>query len=350
MTESVSPHSSEILKAYRLRIRKRIFLTLLLGLLLIFFSVLDIQIGSADISFVNLWNTLITGPNGDSSETFIIWEIRLPMTLTCLFVGASLSLAGLLIQTITNNPLASPYTLGVTAGSSFGAAVAITVGFSVFGQIWVGVSLASLLMALLVSCFIMYLGSTKRLNATTLILVGVIMNFFFQALQQYLLYRASPEVSQIISSWTFGNLQRSTWISSGISSLTWIIALLISFCYSWKLTALSDGAERAQGLGINTNRLKIFTFTVSSLLIASAVSFIGTVAFVGLISPHCAKLSVGDDQRFLIIVSSIIGSVLMLAASVLSKLISEGATLPVGIVTSIIGVPFLFFLLMRMRE
>ena len=128
------------------------------------------------------------------------------------------------------------------------------------------------------------------------------------------------------------------------------IVLLISFCYSWKLTALSDGTERARGLGINTDQLRMFVFTVSSVLVASAVAFIGTVAFVGLISPHCAKLLLGDDQRFLIIGSSMVGSALMLAASIISKLMSEGATLPVGIVTSIVGVPFLFFLLLRSRE
>ena len=94
----------------------------------------------------------------------------------------------------------------------------------------------------------------------------------------------------------------------------------------------------------------MFVFTVSSVLVASAVAFIGTVSFVGLISPHCAKLLLGDDQRFLIIGSSMVGSALMLAASIISKLMSEGATLPVGIVTSIVGVPFLFFLLLRSRE
>lgn len=121
-------------------------------------------------------------------------------------------------------------------------------------------------MALTVSAFIFYLGSKRSLTATTLILVGVIMNFFFQALQQYLQYRASPEIAQIISGWTFGNLQRSSWISTGVSSTCWTIVLLISFCYSWKLTALSDGTERARGLGINTDQLRMFVFTVSSVL------------------------------------------------------------------------------------
>lgn len=272
------------------------------------------------------------------------------MTFTCLFVGASLSLAGLLIQTITHNPLASPYTLGVTAGASFGAAVSITLSFAVLGQVWIGTSLSALVMALSVSALIFYLGNRRSLTSTTLILVGVIMNFFFQALQQYLQYRASPEIAQVISGWTFGNLQRSSWISASVSAFTWTAAMFISLTYAWKLTAFADGAERANGLGINTNRLRMFVFSVSSVLVSAAVAFIGTVAFVGLIAPHCTKMILGDDQRFLIISSSIMGSILMLAASVISKLLSDGATLPVGIVTSVIGVPFLFFLLMRSKE
>ena len=358
-----------IIRQYRNRIRKKVLSTMLVGLILSVLVFLDIQVGSSSIAFKDLVDAVLKGPAGGSSASFIVWEIRLPMTFTCLFVGASLSLAGLLIQTITNNPLASPYTLGVTAGASFGAAIAITTGFALFGQIWLGVSLAALVMALsvagylwigtallalvfalAVSLLIFYLGCLKGMSTSTLILSGIIMNFFFQALQQYLQYRASPEIAQIISGWTFGNLQRSSWISAGVSSTCWTIVLLISFCYSWKLTALSDGTERARGLGINTDQLRMFVFTVSSVLVASAVAFIGTVAFVGLISPHCAKLLLGDDQRFLIIGSSMVGSALMLAASIISKLMSEGATLPVGIVTSIVGVPFLFFLLLRSRE
>lgn len=336
--------------SYRRRIRKRVLISFALILLMLILLLADIQVGTSDISSASLLRAILDGPDGSSSSAFIIWEIRLPMTFTCLFVGASLSLAGLLIQTITHNPLASPYTLGVTAGASFGAAVSITLSFTVLGQVWIGTSLSALVMALSVSALIFYLGNRRSLTSTTLILVGVIMNFFFQALQQYLQYRASPEIAQVISGWTFGNLQRSSWISASVSAFTWTAAMLISLTYAWKLTAFADGAERANGLGINTNRLRMFAFTVSSILVSAAVAFIGTVAFVGLIAPHCTKMILGDDQRFLIISSSIMGSILMLAASVISKLLSEGATLPVGIVTSVIGVPFLFFLLMRSKE
>ena len=143
-----------IIRQYRNRIRKKVLSTMLVGLILSVLVFLDIQVGSSSIAFKDLVDAVLKGRAGGSSASFIVWEIRLPMTFTCLFVGASLSLAGLLIQTITNNPLASPYTLGVTAGASFGAAIAITTGFALFGQIWLGVSLAALVMALTVSAFI----------------------------------------------------------------------------------------------------------------------------------------------------------------------------------------------------
>lgn len=112
-----------IIRQYRNRIRKKVLSTMLVGLILSVLVFLDIQVGSSSIAFKDLVDAVLKGRAGGSSASFIVWEIRLPMTFTCLFVGASLSLAGLLIQTITNNPLASPYTLGVTAGASFGAAM-----------------------------------------------------------------------------------------------------------------------------------------------------------------------------------------------------------------------------------
>lgn len=334
---------------YASQLKRRILLSSFLAVLTLVMFFLDVQIGSSYLSVNDVIKTVLTGPGGDSSASFIIWDLRIPMTLTCVFVGASLGLAGLLIQTITNNPLASPYTLGVTAGASFGAAVSITLGFSIAGQLWVGTSVTALVFALSISFFIFYIGKLRTMSATTLILVGIIMNFFFQALQQYLQYVASPEVAQIIAGWTFGNLQRSSWTSVFVSGICWILCFILIMPKVWKLTALSAGEERAASLGIDISALRLFIFILSSILVASAVGFIGTVAFVGLIAPHCAKLLLGGDQRFLLPCASMFGCLLMLGASVISKLLSEGATLPVGIVTSVIGVPFLFALLLKSR-
>ncbi|GFI61394.1 hemin transport system permease protein HmuU [Clostridiales bacterium] len=307
----------------------------------------DLCTGSSGMDIFMVLQTLFLGPNGDTVNTLIIWSIRLPMTLTCIFVGASLALAGLQVQTITNNPLASPYTLGISAGASFGAAVSIALGLTIAGVQWIGTAFLAFLFAIGVSLAIFFLGRAKGLNTGTLILIGIIMNFFFTALQQYLQYTSSAEVAQIISNWSFGNLSRSSWASVWSGAVISISGFVIINNLSWKLTALTAGEERAKSLGIDVERLRITTFVICAVLIAGAVGFIGTVAFVGLVAPHCARMLVGEDQRFLTPVTTIFGSLIMLMASIVAKMLSNGSMLPVGIITSIVGVPFLFILLMR---
>jgi iron complex transport system permease protein len=310
-------------------------------------SMVDLLIGSSGLTVRDVAGILMEGPRGESSGSTIIWSLRLPMTLTCVFVGGSLSLAGLQIQNITNNILASPYTLGITAGSSFGAAIAVTAGLTVFGQLWLGTIIMALILALSISLLIYQLGRLRGLSPGTLILSGIIMNFFFQALQQYLQYRASPEVAQIIAGWTFGNLARSTWICVSANSALLLAGLFILSRMAWKLTALTIGEDRALSLGVNVRRLRLQVFLLSAFMVAGAVGFIGTVAFVGLVAPHCAKLVMGEDQRFLQPSATLLGASLLLSASIVAKLLSSGSMLPVGIVTSIVGVPFLFVLLMK---
>ena len=183
------------------------------------------------------------------------------------------------------------------------------------------------------------------MTPTTLILAGIVMNFFFMALHQFLVYVASPEVAQLISGWTFGNLERAGWLSAACAFGTLLLAPKV-----WALTTLSIGEERAKSLGIQVSRLRLLVFSTASVLIAASVSFIGTIAFVGLVAPHCAKLLLGDDQRFLMPASMLFGGAILLLSSLLSKFISTGAMLPVGIITSIVGVPFLFVLLLKNRR
>lgn len=327
--------------------RKRIIILLASIIAALTALITDLCVGSSGMGAGEIISILLAGPHGEDVGTLIIWSIRLPMTLTCVFVGASLALAGLQVQTITNNPLASPYTLGISAGASFGAAISITMGLSIAGVQWIGTASMAFIFAIGVSLAIFFLGRAKGMNTSTLILTGIIMNFFFTALQQYLQYTASAEVAQIISNWSFGNLSRASWASVWVSAVIFIIGFLIMSRLTWKLTALTAGEERAKSLGINVERLRIIVFIVCALLIAGAVGFIGTVAFVGLVAPHCARMLVGEDQRFLTPVTTILGSLIMLVASTVAKLMSNGSMLPVGIITSIVGVPFLFVLLMR---
>lgn len=332
---------------YRLqgRNRRRVLTAGLLGLVALVLA--DLTTGSSGMNLETVLKALAQGPEAASTEAVIVWSIRLPMTLTALFVGSALSLAGLQIQNITGNALASPSTLGISSAAGFGAAASISLGITVFGMLWIGTALAAFLMALVVSAAIYWLGGRRGMTPSTVILAGIVMNFFFMALQQFLQYHASPEVAQLISGWTFGNLERSTWTSAATAAAATIAASLYLIGRSWELTALTIGEERAQSLGVAVRSLRIFAFSVSAVLIACAVSFIGTVSFVGLVAPHLAKLTLGEDQRYLLPGSLLAGGMLMLASSVAAKLLSSGAVLPVGIVTSLVGVPFLLVLLLK---
>jgi iron complex transport system permease protein len=335
---------------YRAIVRRRAVICIgsLIGLFLLILA--DLMIGPSWITISEVLTTLLDGPTGDTINTAIVWSVRLPMTFTCIFVGASLGLAGIKVQTICNNPLASPYTLGITSGAAFGAAIAIFAGFSIAGFLWLGTSVLAFIFAGGVSLAIYMIGKMKGMSTITIILAGIVMNFFFVALQQLLQHKASAEVSQLIASWTFGSLVRSSWTSVAVSGCILVVCTIFVTRYVWQLTALTTSEENAKSLGVDTESVRFKMFMSASLLTAGAVSFIGTVAFVGLVAPHCARLLVGDDQRYLIPGSVIFGSMLMLAASTTAKLIGGGSMIPVGIITSLVGVPALFILLMKSKR
>ena len=317
------------------------------ALLLLIAVGLDLAVGSSAMPLSDLVSALFSGPDASDINATIVWSLRLPMTLTALFVGTALAMAGLQIQNITQNALASPSTLGITSAASFGAALAISLGLSVLGQFWIATATTALLFALFVSFAIYFLSARRGMTPETVILAGIVVNFFFLALQQVLIYRSSPEVAQIINGWTFGNLERASWLAVGLNAVMTLLIAVFLLKRSWAITALTLGEERALSLGIPVKRLRIETFFLSALLIAGAVAFIGTVSFVGLVAPHIAKMLLGEDQRFLLPGTLLSGALLMVLSSLFAKLISAGAIIPVGIITSLVGVPFLLALLVR---
>lgn len=333
---------------YRQSTLKRSAVTAGVGILALLLFLTDLAVGTSDLSLPDAVAALFS--SGSDPAGFIVREIRLPSSLTAVAVGAALALAGLLIQTITANPLASPTTLGVTSGASFGAALAITSGFAVAGELWLGTVSSAFVAALLISAAILTLGRRQHMSPAALILAGIVMNFFFMALEELLVYLASPETAQLINGWTFGNLERAGQLSAAVPAAAILVSLLFTAPAVWHFTTLSMGEERAKSLGVPVEKLRITAFTVSALLIAAAVSFIGTIGFVGLVAPHIARLLLGDDQRFLMPGTMMTGAALLSGASLVAKWLSGGSLLPVGIVTSLVGVPFLFLLLIRSRR
>lgn len=313
--------------------------------------VVDILVGPAFLAFSDVVAALVL-PEArvDPTVHVIVHAIRLPMTLMALLVGASLGVAGALMQTILGNPLASPYTLGFSAAAGFGAALAILTGFELPLLPDFSIPLAACLGGCLAACVVYGTARLRGMTSEVMILAGIATLFMFQSLQSLVQYLAAPEVLQEIVFWLFGSLVKATYLSVSITGGILLAVALALIPDVWKLTALRMGDERARSLGVPVEGLRIKVFILIVLLTAGAVAFVGTIGFIGLVAPHIARMLVGEDQRLLLPMSAVTGAFVMAGASVTSKLISPGAVVPIGIVTAIIGVPFLFFLIARSRR
>ena len=310
----------------------------------------DVLTGPAFLSVGDVIAALTFSTSVEPTAQVIVWEIRLPMTLMAVVVGAALAIAGTAMQTILGNPLASPYTLGFSAAAGFGAAAAILTGVSLPFVPWLTIPAAAFIAAAVASALVYGVARIRSMSAEVMILAGIATLFLFQSLQSMVQYLAAPEVLQEIVFWLFGSLLKASWMNLPITSTILVVCVAALLPHLWQLTALRLGDDRAAALGVAVERLRIKIFVLVALLTAGAVAFVGTIGFVGLVAPHIARGFVGEDQRFLMPMSALAGAVVMTSASILSKLISPGSVIPIGIVTAVIGVPFLFALVLRGRS
>ncbi len=321
------PKAKEI---YSKLVRRRRFFTLIAFFSLLPLITLDLCTGGTPC-----W--ALRGETG----RLILYDIRLPVALAAVLAGASLSLAGSLAQTVLNNPLASPYTLGISAGAAFGAALAYVFNWSIFG-----VTGNAFLFATLTASAVFILSKAKGLTPEAIVLAGIAMNYLFHSLLAFTEFVATEEALQAVIFWTFGSLYKATWFKLTILASVLVPSSIISMLLSWKLSALRAGEEVAEEV-TDPGKLRIVTLGILSLVTAVTVCFFGIIAFVGLVAPHVARILVGEDQRFALVTSMLVGSSLLLAADVASKSIIPGAIIPIGIVTSFVGVPFFVALLLK---
>lgn len=315
---------------------------------LAFFVLLDLLTGPSGMGLVELWQTLIAGPAGeDRASATILWQIRMPQTAMGVLVGACLGIAGLQMQTILGNPLASPFTLGFSASAGFGAALAIMFGGMVPVPHVVAVPLCAFAMTL-VACAIVYaIAEWRGASPEMLVLAGIAVLFFFQSLQSLVQFMASPEVLQQIVFWLFGSLLKANWTSVAVSGAILLACIPLVLRDTWNLTALRLGDANAVSLGLDVQAMRRRAFGLVALLTSAAVCFVGTIGFVGLIAPHAARAAVGEDHRHAIPMAAIVGAIILVSASVVGKAISPGASIPVGIITAIAGIPMLLIVILR---
>ncbi len=318
--------------------------------LLAILIVADILIGPAMLSVGDVLRTLFTPAQADPMTNVIVHDIRLPMTCMAVLVGMSLGTAGVHMQTILGNPLASPYTLGFSAAAGFGAALVILTGVSLPFVPWLTIPLAAFAMCAAAAALVFAFARMRGMSPEIMVLAGIATLFMFQSAQSLVQYLASPEVLQSIVFWLFGSLLKASWANVPIVAVIFAVCSFAVLPNLWQLTALRLGDARAAAIGVNVQGLRIKLFGLVALLTSGAVAFVGTIGFVGLVAPHIARMLVGEDQRLLLPMSALMGAITMTGASVLSKLVSPGGVIPIGIVTALIGVPFLFFLILRSQR
>lgn len=304
--------------------------------------VADLVTGPAGLPLGDVIQGVLDGPNGENKRlAVILWHLRMPQTLMAALVGAALGLSGLMMQTILANPLASPYTLGFSAAAGFGAALVILFGTALPVAMWISVPLAAFAATLTAAGLVYLVARYRGASPEMLVLAGIAVLFFFQSLQSLLQFMAAPEVLQQIVFWLFGSLLKATWTSVKVLGVILALSLPLIFRDVWKLTSLRLGDGNAASLGLDVEALRRRILVLVALLTAGAVSFTGTIGFVGLIAPHVGRAVVGEDHRFGLPMAGIMGAVVLVTASVTGKLISPGAVIPVGIITAIAGIPML---------
>ncbi len=314
-------------------------------LLIVLLFFIDIFVGSANLTFGETLSAIFAPDKVSSSIVLIVRELRIPIALMAILIGLSLGTSGSVMQTILHNPLASPYTLGIGAGASFGATIAIL--FQANDFVVAGLAFV---FAMIISLLIFFIGKFKKISTHTMTLLGIALLFFFKALQSFVQYFASEDQNQSIVFWEFGSLQKVDYQKVLILLVAFVIIFPLLLRNSWKYTSLSLGDMKAESLGVQTSKLKLESFVLISILSALSVCFTGPIGFIGIASPHIARLISGDDHRFYLPLSGLIGAFILLFADIISKIIMPGSIFPIGIITSLIGVPFFFVVLIKEKH
>lgn len=333
---------------YRRLLWRRALLVAVLAALLLLSVLGDLASGASGMGLGQLLHGVFDPATLSATERVIIWNVRLPYALMAVLVGAALALAGAEMQAILDNPLASPFTLGVSSSAALGASLAIAYPVSVA---WLAPSVQVTLMAFVFACLsVVLLQAMARLRGAgvqSLVLFGIALVFSCNAVVSLLQLLATEDVLQQLVFWTLGSLARADW--NKLALLAGVLAVVVPFSLraAPAMTLLRMGEERARSFGVDTRRLRLASLLRISLLSATAVAFVGTIGFVGLVGPHIARLLVGEDQRFLLPASALVGALLLSLSSIASKLILPGVIVPVGIVTALVGVPVFVALVFR---
>ena len=315
-----------------------------------------IRFGAIDFPLGEMWSSTLTFAGGHTAPTLdgrIFTELRLPRALLCLFVGASLGVGGCLMQGLFRNPIVEPGLVGTSSGAALGAALYFVVGneLRLATGPW-ALPLAACAGGVVATYLVFALakaGTEGRSAIVMLLLTGLAVNALCLSGIGFLSYIARDPQARSIVFWNLGTLAGANWHAVEVVGLTTTAGTLLGMTRAKALNALMIGEEEATALGVNVNRLKWIVLAINVVIVAVATAFTGVISFVGLIVPHILRMLRGADHRFLIAASALLGATLLSLADLVARVSLRPAELPIGIVTSVVGVPVFLSLLRRRR-
>ena len=306
-------------------------------------------IGPMDITFMETYETIwnhITNNIQNTAYDYTIIDLRTPRIIMAIAAGAGLAICGACMQSTLMNPLADPYTTGVSSGASFGATMAMLAGVTILGGKYYIVGNA-FVFSLIPTALIVGLAKIKKSSPTTMIMAGIAVMYIFNAFTTVMMLMADPNDLQAVYEWQVGSVAKASWDDIMVSLCFVIPGAIIVMLLSKKLNVLSTGDDMASSLGVDASKLRTFMMILVALITASIVSFVGLIGFVGLVAPHMVRLFMGADNRYLVPASAMFGAALLVVSDLVGRVIIAPAVLQVGVITAFIGGPVFLWLLLR---
>jgi len=316
--------------------------SLLLIILVVTFIIAMIS-GISDISVMEMLKSLFS--TGDGNTYTIINQIRLPRVILAVVAGAGLACSGCVFQGVLRNPLADPFTLGISGGAAFGASIGFAFGITKLS--WIFLPLLGFLGALLSVGLVYILNMKKEFDSNTMILSGVVASYIFSSAVMLVFSISSSDQLYSAFMWLMGNL---AFFDERLLPMVIILVMagvVILCCLGNVINIISLGNEKSNSLGINTARTVKYIFLLSSLITACIVSCCGVIGFVGLMIPHITRKFVGNNNKVLMPFSAVVGAIFLLICDTVSRTVIAPVEIPIGVITSIIGGLFFVFLLLR---
>ncbi len=342
----------ELISKYRHITSIKILFIVACILITVAISGVSMTIGSYDIGFWESYGIvidhLLNGSDG-SMKDFVIFDIRLPRICTGIVAGAGLALCGVVMQSTMKNPLADPYTTGISSGASFGATLAMVAGLTIIGGNY-SIVINAFIFALIPMFLIMTISSVRRASSTMIILCGIAVMYIFNAMTTVLMLLANPDDLAAVYSWQVGSLESTSWESLTVMLIFVLSGSVILNSLAHKINVLSAGDESARSLGVNADHLRLLCLLIVSLVAASIVSFTGIIGFVGLVCPHMCRMIMGSDNRYLMPASMATGAALLVACDLIGRTIIAPTILNVGVITAFIGGPLFLYLLIKKKK